>query len=148
VIRARVDDIRKIIHSSQVSRALPEERTRLEQALSIGGWYPGYKAPEQDRLSFRWESDWEPTVEELERLIQLIGQRETAPGRRVRTGVRLCGDPKTYWLDRASVVEEVDLPEALETASAWTPEQLQKAWMLARDQTAGDLIGSVADEAG
>ncbi len=127
-IRQRCADIRKLIHSVQVTHALPVERARLEQLLSISGWSTPYRTPEQDRLSFRWESDWQPSPDELDALIAEAQRRQPTPERRDRAGVRFVGDDRVHWLDTESVRDEVLLPEPLENALTWSQEQLRQAW--------------------
>ena len=131
-IRQRCADIRKLIHSVQVTHALPVERARLEQLLSISGWSTPYRTPEQDRLSFRWESDWQPSPDELDELIAEAQRRQPTPERRDRAGVRFVGDDRVHWLDTESVRDEVLLPEPLENALTWSQEQLRQAWSRSR----------------
>lgn len=136
-IRRRHDEIRKLVHSVQINRALPADHNWLNQLMSVMG-FDGFSSPETDRLSFRWDTDWRPELAELEMLISrqnVSGERD----RRERQAVRLKGDPHLYWLDGGPVRDEVLLPDDLEHALHWSPQQLEQAWSTATSQVLGWL---------
>lgn len=125
-VRSRYNEIRKLVHSVKIRRALPEDRNLLSVLLDRMG-FSDYSPPEDDQLSFRWESDWQPSLRELDSLIDRQNMRNQE-GRRERQAVRFRGDSTLYWLDGGPVRDEVDLPVSLETSLYWSLDQLEQAW--------------------
>lgn len=141
-IRSKYADIRKLIHTVQISRALPVDRAKLTQLMHLIG-FDQYAAPETDRLSFRWESDWQPTPAELDSAIAQHEQADTTHGRKERRGVRFKGDSQIYWLDGGPVRDDIALPDELERALHWSPAQMQQAWALA-EATVQELVSNAS----
>ena len=125
IIRQRYSEIRKLVYAVQISRSLPVEKTRLEKIFDVLG-YPEITAPATDHLSFRWETDWQPTLDELNSLIDRANG-STDIARKERQAVRMRNEQKLYWLDKSYVKEEVTIDEHLETKLHWTVEDLTEA---------------------
>lgn len=128
-IRSRYDQIRKLVHSVQIHRSLPADRSMLTRLMAVMG-FDGISTPDTDRLAFRWESDWRPKLAELESLIARQNANNEN-GRKERQAVRLKGDSRLYWLDGGPVRDEVALPDNLEHSLHWSPQQLAQAWDVA-----------------
>lgn len=139
-IRSKHADIRKLIHSMQTSCALPVDRAKLTQFMHHMG-FDQYAAPDTDRLSFRWENDWQPTPAEFDYAIAQHEQSDTTLGRKERCPVRFKGDSQIYWLDGGPVRDEVALPDEQEQALHWSPVQMQQAWALV-EATVNELVSN------
>jgi hypothetical protein len=127
-IRYMQPEIRKLVTSCSVMRDVPGMRTGLEQAMQVLGW-DRYRAPEGDKLNFRFETDWQPTKSELEGVIEAWERRNARAligGAPVndRVGVKTRGESGTKWFDRASCSDEMDLGQPLENSLHWTPQEL------------------------
>lgn len=80
----------------RTSRALPADRSRLTQVMHLMG-FDQYAAPETDSLSFRWESDRQPSPLELNEVIAQQQQVVDAAHRHEELrGVRFKSDNQIY----------------------------------------------------
>jgi hypothetical protein len=100
--------------------------------LSVGVLFFDYQQPEQDRLIFHMESDWQPDSEALGTLISEMENSEQGLGRS-RFGLRFIGESQTHWFDKVLVSDEVELPEELEIALSWKSEQFTHAGVMAHN---------------
>jgi hypothetical protein len=116
---------------SKLPATVAEDRNALQDALALLGW-DDYQPPDQDRLAFRWECDWQPTHGELDALILQVAGHGSADNRNERIGIRFSRDSRTYWLDQEPVRASIVLPDELETALDWGPNELHKAWVKAK----------------
>lgn len=131
-MRLRCDEIRKLVHSVQLSRVLPRDWDVLTRLVALLG-YEEYAPPETDHLNFRWESDWRPGMNELNALIARQSEQAIV-GRKERQGVRFRGDSTVYWLDGGPLRDEIEVPQSLEDALHWSPKQLAQAWGYAEER--------------
>jgi len=127
-IRSLQPVIRKLVTSYAVTRDVPDLYSGWERALQFIGW-DRYRAPEGDKLNFRFETDWQPTLNELEAEICAWEERitQTFIGEGAgynRVGIKVRGESGTIWFDKARCIDEVDLGQELENALHWTPDQI------------------------
>lgn len=125
VIRQRFSDIRKLVYSVQINQSLPVGKSHLNEILGAFG-YLDLTPPATDYLSFRWETDWQPTLDQLD---ILIARAATSSGyaRKERQAVRMRNEQTLYWLDKSYVREEVAIENHLETKLHWTVDDLSEA---------------------
>lgn len=125
IIRDRCSDIRKLVYAVQLNRSLAVEKTHLGKFFDVLG-YPEIAAPATDHLSFRWETDWQPTLEQLNRLItRANGSTDIA--RKERQAVRMQNEQTLYWLDKSYIREHVSIDKELEEKLHWTVDDLNEA---------------------
>ena len=122
-ILANYINIRKLVTSVRVRRDVPDIRSSWEKAMESLGW-DAFQMPDQDCLNFRFEVDWQPTHNELQRT---IGRwKQSFNNMEQRTGVMLRGSSKVLWFDKARCTNALKLDEHLEKALHWGPSDLEK----------------------
>lgn len=129
-IRAECMNIRKMVSSMTITRAVHGEVSMIERMLNAIAW-DRFRSPEKDVIRMHWETDWEPSPDELEDTISRYCGRLGRDGCTERVGVKLKSDSRTYWFDSIYAADEVQLPNDLEGALDWNRDQFSRAWKYA-----------------
>lgn len=138
-IRGQRMNISKFVSTTKISRQVPDMRKSWEKAMQVLGW-DEFNAPQDDHISFRLETAWNPGENELEDTIEKWRQRRLEVKEHV--GVRIKGDAKILWFDRAKCTDEIEIGKDLERALHWGPRQVERVVKLAEPHVRQLIAGT------
>jgi hypothetical protein len=130
-IRQQRENIRKFVSTTKISRHMPDVREKWEKAMQYLGW-DAFKPPQDDNISFRLETAWQPGENDLEEVIEKWRQRSREINE--RAGVRLKGGSGVLWFDRTKCADEIEIDDELENALHWRPRQIEQVIRMAEPQ--------------
>ena len=98
-IRDNLNDIRKIVRDEKISVANNSNgRMICDVFLRYMGLPPSYN---QDEVGFRYEMDFHPDMEQLDRIIERGIHDDIDSVEEVRTGFKIKGNSNIFWLDKS-----------------------------------------------
>lgn len=142
-IRKERGKINKLVTETTVHTLQPSETNALDTLLSAVGADTTSRAPDE-KAKYRIALDWEPTEQDLERLIDDWKRREDKDNYSV--GVQFRGSSKIHWLGRIDGKGSVDVPTAFSNKRLWTDEEVESAWEQARPEVTALLKATDSQE--
>jgi len=124
----KYNKIYKLVMSSEINFEIPTERSIFERAIAL--IFPdSLEGKSMDKANYRAEIDFNPTKNDMNKLIEHWGKEVDRGNESYEIGVRFSGESnRVYWFSQARGVFEHEIDDEIKNKSLWNSSELIAIW--------------------